>query len=67
MGEYIEVEGCISPISLITEIKYPDDIIETYDDKELNKLLKNQQDREVFMDYSIILKHLKIWNKQLMV
>lgn len=64
-GEYIEVEGCISPISLITEINTMIDIIETYDDKELNKLLKNQQDREVFMDYSIILKHLKNLNKQL--
>ncbi|MCG4580537.1 hypothetical protein [Clostridium cochlearium] len=64
-GEYIEVEGCISPISLITEINTIIDIIETYDDKALNKLLKNQQDREVFMDYSIILKHLKNLNKQL--
>lgn len=64
-GDYIEVEGCISPISLITEINTMIDIIETYDDKELNKLLKNQQDREVFMDYSIILKHLKNLNKQL--
>ncbi|QBD85290.1 hypothetical protein EQG73_08785 [Clostridium tetani] len=64
-GEYIEVDGYISPISPITEINTMIDIIETYDDKELNKLLKNKQDREIFMDYSIILKHLKNLNKQL--
>ncbi|RXI44337.1 hypothetical protein DP145_00185 [Clostridium tetani] len=64
-GEYIEVDGYISPISPITEINTMIDIIETYDDKELNKLLKNKQDREIFMDYSIILKHLKSLNKQL--
>ena len=58
-GEYIEVSGCISPISPINQINTMIDIIETYDDKELNKLLKSDEDREEFMDYSIILKHLK--------
>lgn len=61
-GEYIEVEGSISPISPTVQINTMIDIIENYDDKQLNKLLKTHQDKKIIMDYSIILKHLKNLN-----
>ena len=64
-GEYIEVNGCISSISPMNQINTMIDIIETHDDKELNKLLESEENRNTLTDYSIILRHLKNLNGRL--
>ena len=59
-GEFVELEATLIDYSLSNYITNLIDIIECYDSKELDKLLKNVTLSNNIMNYSIILRQLKV-------
>lgn len=58
--EFIELEGYISETSTLSQINTTIEILEAYDCKTLDKLLKkNEDEKEPLTNYSVILKQLK--------
>lgn len=62
-GDYIEFYGEISTISIQSQISTMINILETYDCKVLDDLLKNQTGYNSLTNYSIILKQFKNLNE----
>lgn len=59
-GDYVEFKGCISTISILNSINNLIDIIEAYDSKELDKLLKDDPIlKNSITNYTVILNQLK--------
>lgn len=58
-GEYVEFQGMITTESIIYSVMNLIDIIEAYDSKELDKLLKDSELKDSLTTYTIILKQLK--------
>lgn len=59
-GEFVELEATLIDYSLSNYVSNLIDIIECYDSKELDKLLKNATLPNSITNYSIILKQLKV-------
>ncbi|MBU3127933.1 DUF6414 family protein [Clostridium tagluense] len=59
-GEFVELEATLIDYSLSNYVSNLIDVIECYDSKELDKLLKNATLTNSIINYSIILKQLKV-------
>ncbi|MCB2297553.1 DUF6414 family protein [Clostridium tagluense] len=59
-GEFVELEATLIDYSLSNYVSNLIDVIECYDSKELDKLLKNATLPNSIINYSIILKQLKV-------
>ena len=59
-GEFVELEATLIDYSLNNYVSNLIDIIECYDSKELDKLLKNATLPNTIINYTIILKQLKL-------
>ncbi|WP_051541669.1 DUF6414 family protein [Clostridium lundense] len=64
-GDYVEFEGKVSPISLQSQINTMINVLEAYDCKMLDNLLKTKEEKEVLTNYSTLLKQLKSLNENL--
>lgn len=62
-GQYVELEGEVSSISLQSQISTMINILECYDCKVLDKLLKGKEEEEPLTNYSVMLKQLKNLNE----
>lgn len=60
-GEYVEFKAIIESINLLNDVNNLIDILESYDCKELDKLIKEK----TYTNYSVILKELKLLSSYL--